>query len=362
MVSSNPPIQVLMTADTVGGVWTYAMELCAALAHRAFFHLVTLGAPLQPWQQQELNHLSNVKVYPTTYKLEWMEDPWDDLDASSKFIQKLADDIRPHIIHLNCYAYGALSLNCPVLMVAHSDVFTWWQAVLDSQPPHSLQRYFSTVQAGINGASHLVAPSAAMLSAFNAVYRCSQPQSVIYNARQTTLWYSATKQPVVMSMGRLWDEAKNMQLLAQAAPDIACPVIIAGDNHFDNNELEIAPGKLHYLGKLNTAQIAHQLSSAAIYAMPARYEPFGLSILEAALSGCALVLSDIPSLREIWNDAAIFLPTNAPANWVCAINNLLRQPQYLQQMGQKAYAQAQQYHTPKFASAYYNLYQQLISA
>ncbi len=32
--------------------------------------------------------------------------------------------------------------------------------------------------------------------------------------------------------------------------------------------------------------------------LPARYEPFGLSVLEAALSGCALVLGDIPSLRE----------------------------------------------------------------
>lgn len=38
----------------------------------------------------------------------------------------------------------------------------------------------------------------------------------------------------------------------------------------------------------------------------ARYEPFGLSVLEAAQAGCALVLGDIPSLRENWDGAALF--------------------------------------------------------
>jgi glycogen synthase len=46
---------------------------------------------------------------------------------------------------------------------------------------------------------------------------------------------------------------------------------------------------------------------ASIYALPARYEPFGLSALEAALSGCALILGDIPSLREVWLEAAPYV-------------------------------------------------------
>ncbi len=41
---------------------------------------------------------------------------------------------------------------------------------------------------------------------------------------------------------------------------------------------------------------------------PARYEPFGLAVLEAALSGCALVLGDLESLRERWDGAAVFVP------------------------------------------------------
>ena len=62
------------------------------------------------------------------------------------------------------------------------------------------------------------------------------------------------------------------------------------------------------LGRLDERRWPSGWPRAAIYALPARYEPFGLSALEAALSGCALVLGDIPSLREVWGDAAVFVP------------------------------------------------------
>ena len=40
---------VLMTADAVGGVWTYAMELCAALGGRGVrVALVVMGPPVKP--------------------------------------------------------------------------------------------------------------------------------------------------------------------------------------------------------------------------------------------------------------------------------------------------------------------------
>jgi glycosyltransferase involved in cell wall biosynthesis len=41
---------------------------------------------------------------------------------------------------------------------------------------------------------------------------------------------------------------------------------------------------------------------------PSLYEPFGLAPLEAALRGCALVLSDIGSFRELWDGCAAFFP------------------------------------------------------
>ncbi len=56
------------------------------------------------------------------------------------------------------------------------------------------------------------------------------------------------------------------------------------------------------VGRLGPEEMREQYARAAIFAHPARYEPFGLSVLEAALSGCALVLGDISSLRELWRE------------------------------------------------------------
>ncbi len=54
------------------------------------------------------------------------------------------------------------------------------------------------------------------------------------------------------------------------------------------------------------------MGEAAIFAHPARYEPFGLAVLEAAMAGCALVLGDIPTLRELWDGAAVFVAPGRP--------------------------------------------------
>ncbi|MGH8635558.1 MAG: glycosyltransferase, partial [Burkholderiales bacterium] len=68
------------------------------------------------------------------------------------------------------------------------------------------------------------------------------------------------------------------------------------------------------LGRLAPVEMLGWFCRASIYVHPAYYEPFGLSVLEAALSRCALILSDIPSLREMWDGCALFVtPEDANA-------------------------------------------------
>src|SRR5690606_871916 len=101
----------------------------------------------------------------------------------------------------------------------------------------------------------------------------------------------------IITAGRLWDQAKNIAILEKAAGAIRWPILAAGDAENPNGG--VAEFKnLHLLGQLSDMEIADRLARASIFALPARYEPFGLCALEAALAGCALVLGDIPSLRE----------------------------------------------------------------
>jgi glycogen(starch) synthase len=74
------PATILMTADTVGGVWTYALELVKGLAPQGtHVHLATMGAPLSAAQWQQVAALPNLTIRESTYRLEWMDEPWDDV-------------------------------------------------------------------------------------------------------------------------------------------------------------------------------------------------------------------------------------------------------------------------------------------
>jgi hypothetical protein len=68
------------------------------------------------------------------------------------------------------------------------------------------------------------------------------------------------------------------------------------------------------LGELTRRQLAREMGCAAIFAAPARYEPFGLAALEAALSGCALS----------WVTSPANAKSGAMLRFLCALKILAR--------------------------------------
>jgi glycosyltransferase involved in cell wall biosynthesis len=106
-------------------------------------------------------------------------------------------------------------------------------------------------------------------------------------------------------------------------------------------------------------ELARELATAAIYALPARYEPFGLSVLEAALSGCALVLGDIPSLRETWQDAALFVAPDDHAALHEALVSLMHNPSERSRLAQAAFVRAHAFGPDRQGDAYLQAYARL---
>jgi glycosyltransferase involved in cell wall biosynthesis len=168
------------------------------------------------------------------------------------------------------------------------------------------------------------------------------------------------KEPLILSAGRLWDEAKNLDAVCRVAPGLPWQVCAAGSaDHPDGRKAPLP--SIHWLGVLSAAELAAWYARAAIFALPARYEPFGLAALEAALSGCALVLGDISSLREIWGDAALYVPPNdADALWN-ALHQLIKSPTALAEHQRKSTAKARFYTPQRMAEAYLKAYGELLS-
>jgi glycogen synthase len=354
-------LSILMTTDTVGGVWTYCMELCKALhPFHVQFHLVTLGDHMQQWQIDEVSLLDNVKVYASTYKLEWMNDPWEDIEASGDWLLHLEKRIQPDIIHLNSFCYGALPFHAPKIVVAHSDVYSWWQAVRGTEVPDQWNEFYKRTKAGLDNADMIVAPSQAMMHTILQNYLTLTRKKIIYNARDISAPIKIEKQPVVFSAGRIWDEAKNIKLLVSASSLLNWPIKIAGDNEFGNTSTEIDGRNIEYLGKLSSSEVIKELSSASIYVLPAKYEPFGLSVLEAALCGCALVLGDIPSLKEIWDNDALYVNTNDAIALSETVNRLIADDDLREYYQRKSYQRSKRYTKELFVNNYFTMYKSLL--
>jgi glycogen(starch) synthase len=307
-----------MTADTVGGVWTYAMDLCRALRPAGSrVLLATMGAPASSDQRAEAAQIGNVELVESAYRLEWMDDPWEDLSAAAAWLLDLERRFQPGVIHLNNFVHGALPWSAPVVMVAHSCVLSWWEAVKGEPAPAAWSGYRAAVRCGLAAADLVVAPTQAMLQAVVKHYGPPQRSRVIANSCSRARFAPAEKKPFIFSAGRFWDEAKNAPTLARAAGGLPWPTRFAG---------ACAPCRevaadVEFLGHCAPARMVELFAEASIFAHPARYEPFGLAALEAATSGCALVLGDLPSLREVWGDAAIFVD---PENSVALHRTLLR--------------------------------------
>jgi hypothetical protein len=71
------PKRVLMTGDTVGGVWTFTTELAEAMASRGVeVVLAAMGGEPTESQCLEAAAISNLQLLARPYKLEWMDVPW----------------------------------------------------------------------------------------------------------------------------------------------------------------------------------------------------------------------------------------------------------------------------------------------
>lgn len=357
----SAPIKLLMTVDTVGGVWTYAQGLCRGLAARGYeVILVSFGEPASEAQRAEVAELAGITLVETRYKLEWMQDPWAEVDLAGRFLQDLARAQRPDLVHLNGYAHARLPWTAPVVVVAHSCVFTWWQAVHGCRPPRDeYEEYGRRVRAGLDGADVVVAPTRAMLAGLREAYRWPGEGTVIPNGVDPSGLAPRPKKPVIASAGRLWDPAKGISLLEKVAPELLWPLAVAGaGRETDGTERRVR--NLRLLGKLSPRQTRGLFAEASIYAAPVRYEPFGLSILEAAEAGCALVLSDLASLRENWDGAAAFVHPHDPEAWRDALNRLATDEAGRRRLASLAAQKAQQFSGSRMVEGYLKLYGSLL--
>jgi glycogen(starch) synthase len=337
-------MKVVMSTDAVGGVWTYAVELRDALRNEGVeVELAAIG-PAAPPEAGVPHHRC---------LLEWQDDPWDDVAASGRWLQTLAQEAAADVVHLNGFAHGALTWPVPTIVVAHSCVLSWHEAVRGAPAPPAWRRYRDEVRAGLDGATRVVAPTNAMRSALLRLYELERAVDVIPTGVGAGPGAAQQRAPVVLGAGRLWDEAKGLATLDRAGARLPWPVELAGQSR------GVRARHARMLGPLPRPGLRARMAQAAIFAHPACYEPFGLAVLEAAQAGCALVLGDIDSLRELWDEAAMFVAPGDETALTAALEELIVDEPLRAQLAGRARRRAATLAIGRTAAAYARLYERL---
>lgn len=355
-------MKVLLTTDNIGGTWTFAVELSRALCEQNVeIVLATMGWPINPEQRKEINQVKGVELYESHYKSEWMDRPWADLERAGTWLLDVEHKTHPDVVHLTSYSLADLAWNVPVLITGLGCLISRWKATQTLPAPDYYNTYREKVRRGLAAASQVVTSTHAALAALNYFYGPLNKGTVIPHGRDPELFRPQPKEPVVFASGRLCDPTKNLGILKSVAPKISWPISIAGDHQPPHEKTPDERNiQIQMLGLLDVSQFADHLARASIFILPALYDPFGFTPLEAALAGCAMVLSDIPTLRETWDKAALFVkPDNADA-MAQAVNALIEDPELLQHYADRASLIAMEFSPQAMARAYRNVYQEIL--
>jgi glycosyltransferase involved in cell wall biosynthesis len=356
------PSRILMTADAVGGVWTYALDLVEALAATGMRTVLAVTGPVLAEDRRRADAVPGLTLECGPFPLEWMPQPEAELQRANAWLLGLAARHRPELVHLNGYAPALLSWEAPTVLAAHSCLASWWRAVEGGDPPAEWAPHIDRVARALRCADRVVAPSHAMARMMASVYGDTAERiEVIRNGRDPrALSHTVAKEAFVLAAGRLWDRGKGIDVLDAAARDLDCPVYAAGPlKGPEGSVADIA--RIHCLGPLREGELAGWMARAGVFCAPARYEPFGLTVLEAALSGAALVLSDIASFRELWEGAAVFVPVGDAERLRRALSELMADEGRRAGLAHAARMRAESYSAAHAARRYAALYAELLA-
>jgi glycogen synthase len=302
--------RVLLTTDVVGGVWDFSLTLAGALRDGWQVTLLALGEPSLAQCREAAIAGAELRVEPV--RLEWMQDSAADVNFTRQRVARIAAQ-GFDLIHASQFAAACADTDVPVVLTLHSDVLSWRRWTLGtSVVSNEWLAYVRLVREALARASGVVAVSRFLADEVRDLYRSEVAIDVIHNGWRANAHDDRTRQPITLLGGRVWDAAKNIALAADAAsgwsPGDVC---VAGEpRHPESGASVNLASSLRQLGMLQREELEDLLDRTSIYLSPARYDPFGLLPLQAAQHGCALLLSDIPSYRELWDGAACFFRSN----------------------------------------------------
>ena len=345
----RPALRVLVTAEAQGGLWQYSLDLARGLSRLGIETIIAVtGRSPSAEKTWAAAAIPGLELVDTGLAAD--SGDVSSLRAAGDGIADLADRRSADLVHLNMPALAAFApFQVPVVAAHHRCAASWWEAVHGTPLPAEFGWRRDLVRAGLDAADVVVAPTAAFGAAVQRIYGLQETPRTVHYGRSPLQVPCHAPQDFVFTAGRLWDRGKNLDLLDAAAERIPVPIRAAGPRRGPNGA-SVVFDNIDCVGDLGADELARWLSARPVFVSAALYEPFGLAVLEAASAGCPLILSDIPSFRELWDEIAIFVPADDERAFSRAIAGLVADDFERAVMG-RASAERARLYTPDVTAA-----------
>jgi glycosyltransferase involved in cell wall biosynthesis len=356
-------LRILLTVESAGAQWRYGLELARGLARLGHeIDLASIGPRLTDEQRSAAAEVAGLRLIETGLAAEGLPSDEPSLRRVADTLARIAIERSADIVQLNAAALVSLAdFAAPVVAVHHGCAATRWQALHASPPPVEVARRVELVRIGLHTADIVVTPTSAFASTVHRSYGLAELPRAVHHGRSPLAAPSGMPHDFVFTAGRLWDEGENFAALDSAAGRIGVPVTAAGPLTGPKGS-QIVFDSLHCLGAVGEQEVARWLSARPVFVSAALYEPSGMTVLDAAAAGCALVLSDIPAFRELWEEVAVFVDPRDESGFTHAIAALVADDFERAVLGRAARERASRYTPDAMAAQMASIYRSLLPA
>lgn len=162
---------------------------------------------------------------------------------------------------------------------------------------------------------------------------------------------------------------KNLERLIEAFERVNDPelyLVLAGKpDYFYQKLQQLVVGKnlsrVIFTGWISDAQLAWLYKNTQLYIFPSLAEGFGLPGLEAMEAGAPVASSSIPTLKEVYGEAAEYFDPTDTADMAATITNLLTDKKRRQELVQRGKQQVKKYSWHKMAQQTLNVYRSILN-
>jgi hypothetical protein len=305
---------VLITTDPRGPEWQLTLELAKGLRQLGVRTSLAAVAPPLPSQAENAVAIPDLNLHfnaESGQNADWM-----------LFLEGRAD---PDLIHLFPGSTASLAWRKPTL----------WSMLHDED------------ELGLLNSHNIVAfpthHAASKAEVGNAV--------VVHPGLEADAYRWTQNRELVFATG----SDSDIPLLAKVAADQPWPIYLNGVSRLQENVPNIIP-----VGKIHSSALPAWCGRSPVYLHCGTDELFPIPVLEAAFCNCALVLPDTPSLRELWDRAALFFDPGDANTLAAALSQVVEDEGIRHYYRMRARERAASFTTQAMAQNYLFAYQDML--